>query len=76
MPELPNGHIPKTIVTVNIQMLEDGTTHVQANGPESTLVFLALSQAQSQLCLKLKQQESQKIQVAPAGLINRLPNMG
>lgn len=70
---LTNGHAPQIVAEISIKVLDNGQIGVNvAGGLEILDLFAILGQSQSLLAQQYKKQAAQQIQVAPAGLINRL----
>lgn len=60
------------LAEIKIQLLGTGQVAVNATGADHHIITYAIGQAISVLAQKAKEAEAQKIQVAPAGLINRI----
>lgn len=68
-----NGTPPRTIGQITIGLLENGQVGFNCQVPDPLLAFDMLGKAMSLLAAEVKKAQAKQIEVAPAGLINRLP---
>lgn len=70
---LTNGTGLKLIGRITIEVLENGHVGLNCQMPDPMLAFDVFGKAISLLSVEVAKQKQQQIQVADAGLINRLP---
>jgi len=66
------NNVPPIAAAVQISMDINGQLNVQATG-EPLAIFSAMGAAMNMLAIKFQEQKNNSIQIAPEGLINRLP---
>lgn len=70
---LGNGTAPKVVGQITIHLLENGQVGFNCQVPgDPTIAFDMLGKTVALLSAEVQRQKQQQIEVAPAGLINRI----